>query len=136
MPLHPPHEKPMHILVQQALKLVEIIDGLDQLVAYARNTAEMVHNTLKDVQHQLASLMASTGTKRIRFKGWTINLRHEEDVVVDDPDRIPDDLIFIETEISRNPLWGKIRWRLRHGTPVPGAHLVKHPATVTLTRQK
>jgi len=126
----------MRVLAIEAIRLKEIMLAMDRLEEQIRQARQNAQAALDQLNQRIAVLMLEAGKRRLQVQGWNISLHEEESVVIDDPALIPDDMVFVETEVSRNALWGKIRRKIRSGGKVPGTRLVKEPVTVTMTRMK
>ena len=126
----------VRMLAAEAIRLKEIVLAMDRLADQIRQARQNAQVTLDQLNQRIAVLMQEAGKRHVQVQGWNISLHEEESVVIDDPDLIPDECVYVETEVSRNALWGKIRRRIRNGERVPGARLVREPETVTMTRRK
>ena len=131
-----PQPDMIRILAVEAIRIKEIMLAMDRLEGQIRKAREDAQVTLDQLNQRIAVSMLEVGKRRLQVQGWSISLHEEESVEIDDQDLIPDDCVYVETEVSRNALWGKIRRKIRNGEDVPGARLVKEPATVTMTRRK
>lgn len=126
----------MEAQIDDAIRLAEILQLIERIVAHVRDTRQNVQDTLSAVQQRLGEALLAVGRRRVRRRGWMVRLQQEENVVVENAELVPDDCVFVETSVSRNPLWGKIRRKIKNGEKVPGARLVKEPVTVMMSRRK
>lgn len=126
----------METQIDETIRLAEILQLIERIEAHVRETKQNVQDALSAVQQRLGETLLAAGMGQIRRRGWMVRLQQEENVVVGDLDLVPDECIYVETSVSKNPLWGKIRRTIKNGEKVPGARLVKEPVTVRMSRMK
>lgn len=107
------------------------VAGLDQEIERLQERKRTLTNRQKSIKDYLRENMEAAGIKKISCPLFTITLAlGREIVVVDDHLALPDDLVFVKTDIS--PDKGAIAAAIKDGREVSGAHIERSQSSVRI----
>lgn len=105
--------------------------GLDQEIERLQERKRAITNRQKSIKDYLRENMEAAGIKKITCPLFTITLAvGREIVVVDDHLKLPDDLVFVKTDIS--PDKSAIAAAIKEGREVEGAHIERSQSSIRI----
>lgn len=106
-------------------------DAIDAEIARLTARKKAIANRQEGIRNYLRDNMESCGITKISHPLFTITLAQgREVVVIDNPALIPDDLMYVKTELR--PEKAEIMKRIKEGAEVPGAHIERSRPSVRI----
>lgn len=100
---------------------------IDRLTARKR----AIQNRQEGIKNYLRENMEACGISKIQHPLFTITLAKGREVaIVDDPGLIPDELMYVKTEMR--PEKAEILRLLKEGKEVPGAHIERSQSSIRI----
>ena len=113
------------------LNLDSDIEAIDREIKRLQDRKRVLSNRKEHIREYLRTNMESTGISKISCPLFTITLvKGRESVVVDDQDKLPDELVKVETSIK--PDKPAISKQLKSGKEVPGARLERSKPSIRI----
>lgn len=118
-------------VVTIALNMDDDCAAIDAEIARLEKRRKVITNRADSLRDYLRINMEATGISKISCPLFSITLvAGRESVVVDDQDKLPDDLLRVKTELA--PDKTAIAAKLKAGEDVPGAHLERGQSSIRI----
>jgi hypothetical protein len=90
-----------------------------------------IQNRQEGIREYLRTNMEACGISKITHPLFSITLaKGREIAVIDDPSALPDDLVYVKTEVR--PEKAEILKLLKEGVEVPGAHIERSQSSIRI----
>lgn len=106
-------------------------DAIQAEIDRLTSRKKAIQNRQEGIREYLRTSMEACGISKITHPLFSITLaKGREIAVIDDPGALPDDLVYVKTEVK--PDKAEILKLLKAGTEVPGAHIERSQSSIRI----